>query len=180
MRFWVDEVPLHAASESQEDGARVPPVTSQSGSCAPGTTDQQELGSLTRETAGGNHVRGSPDFGGGVDYHDTEEPKREHFLSGDATSGRELFPKGESTTPPRGNQARTPPEEQIPKQCSLHSMEPLREWFCKGADMTSAAEYEAALCKLEYDPPDIRQCEYSGGEMDSLLIRGSQIPSHDR
>ena len=40
---------------------------------------------------------------------------------------------------------------------SLHSMEPLREWFCKGADMTSAAEYEAALCQLEDDPPDIRQ-----------------------
>ena len=35
-------------------------------------------------------------------------------------------------------------------------MEPLREWFCKGADMTSAAEFEAALCQLEEDPPDIR------------------------
>ena len=34
---------------------------------------------------------------------------------------------------------------------------PLREWFCKGADMTSPAEYEAALCQLEEDPPDIRQ-----------------------
>ena len=33
----------------------------------------------------------------------------------------------------------------------------LREWFCKGADMTSATEYEAALCQLEDDPPDIRQ-----------------------
>ena len=36
-------------------------------------------------------------------------------------------------------------------------MEPLREWFCKGADMTSAAEYEAALCQHEDDSPDIRQ-----------------------
>ena len=36
-------------------------------------------------------------------------------------------------------------------------MEPLRDWFCKGADMTSAAEYEAALVQLEEDPPDIRQ-----------------------
>ena len=35
-------------------------------------------------------------------------------------------------------------------------MEPLREWFCKGADMTSAAEYEAALCRLEEDPPHVR------------------------
>ena len=36
-------------------------------------------------------------------------------------------------------------------------MEPLRYWFCKGADMTSAAEYEAALVQLKEDPPDIRQ-----------------------
>ena len=39
----------------------------------------------------------------------------------------------------------------------VHSMEPLRDWFCKGADMTSAAEFEAALCQLEVDPPDIRE-----------------------
>ena len=37
-------------------------------------------------------------------------------------------------------------------------MEPLREWFCKGVDVTSLAEYEAALCQLDKDPPDIRQC----------------------
>ena len=49
------------------------------------------------------------------------------------------------------------PEDNIPKGCSLQSIEPLREWFCKGADMTSPAEYEAALCQLEEDPPDIRQ-----------------------
>ena len=36
-------------------------------------------------------------------------------------------------------------------------MEPLREWLCKGAETTSPAEYEAALCQLEEDPPDIRQ-----------------------
>ena len=51
---------------------------------------------------------------------------------------------------------KTRPEDQIPKGCSLHSMEPLREWFCKGADMTSAAESEAALVQLEEEPPDIR------------------------
>ena len=62
-----------------------------------------------------------------------------------------------------GPQTRTPhtpqipPEDNNPKGCSLHSMEPLREWFCKGADMTSPAEYEASLCQLEDDPPDIRQ-----------------------
>ena len=48
-------------------------------------------------------------------------------------------------------------EHSIPKGCSLQSMEPLRVWFCKRADMTSPAEYEATLCQLEEDPPDIRQ-----------------------
>ena len=46
---------------------------------------------------------------------------------------------------------RIPPEDNVPKGCSLQSMEPLREWFCKGA------EYEAALSQLEEDPPDICQ-----------------------
>ena len=55
-----------------------------------------------------------------------------------------------------GNE-RIPPEVSVPKGCLLHSVEPLREWFCKDADMTSPAEYEAALCQLEEDPPDIRQ-----------------------
>ena len=36
-------------------------------------------------------------------------------------------------------------------------MEPLREWLCKGEDMTSPAECEAALRQLEQHPPDIRQ-----------------------
>ena len=35
-------------------------------------------------------------------------------------------------------------------------MEPLRDWFCKRADMTSPTEYEAAL-RQQHDPPDIRQ-----------------------
>ena len=34
-------------------------------------------------------------------------------------------------------------------------MEPLREWFCKGADVISLAECEAALCQLEQDTPEI-------------------------
>ena len=71
--------------------------------------------------------------------------------------GRERVPNAERSIPPRTNHPRTPPEDQIPRGCSLHSMEPLRDWFCKGADMTSAAEYEAALVQLEEDPPDIRQ-----------------------
>ena len=73
------------------------------------------------------------------------------------SEGRERIPDADRYSPPRISQQRTPPEDQIPRGCSLHSMEPLRDWFCKGADMTSAAEYEAALVQLEEDPPDIRQ-----------------------
>ena len=52
---------------------------------------------------------------------------------------------------------RIAPEDNVPKGCSLLSMETLREWFCKGADMTSPAEYEAALRQMEEYHPDIRQ-----------------------
>ena len=48
--------------------------------------------------------------------------------------------------------------------------------------MTSAAEFEAALCQLEEDPPDIRQyiqCEYQRRKMDSLFSGRGQIPSYD-
>ena len=178
VRFWVDEVPLNDVTENHEDRGSIPLVTSQGVSRTPIATDQRELGSPTRRATGGGYVRESPEFGGDV-YHDREEPTREHIPSGDATSsGREPFPNNERMTPPRVNQSRTPPEEQNPKGCSLHSMEPLRDWVCKGADMTSAAEYEAALCQLEDDPPDIRQYNVNiGGEMDSLLLGGSQIPA---
>ena len=79
-------------------------------------------------------------------------------IRGDTSPKVEASVNRGNTLPPRlSNTPRTPPEDQVPRGCSLHSMEPLREWFCKGADMTSAAEYEAALCQLEDDPPDIRQ-----------------------
>ena len=32
---------------------------------------------------------------------------------------------------------RTPPQDHEPKGCSLLFLEPLREWFCEGADLTS-------------------------------------------
>ena len=44
----------------------------------------------------------------------------------------------------------------MPTGSSLMSMEPLSEWFCKGADVTSPAEFEAALSQLEIRPPNIR------------------------
>ena len=91
-----------------------------------------------------SYGQGNPDFGGGVAYFN------DNMISGGP------IPENARTTPT----PRIPPEDSVPRGCSLQAMEPLREWVCKGADMTSPAElpeYEAALCQLEEDPPDICQ-----------------------
>ena len=131
VRFWVDEVPI--------------PEESAGGSRTLGSMEQREIDTPARRTHGAGGPRESPDFGGGVDYHDLDTPRRERL------------PEGTRDSPPRNRQGYTPPGDQNPKGCSLHSMEPLREWFCRGADVTSASEFEAALCQLEDDPPDIRE-----------------------
>ena len=117
VRFWVDEVPFSAAEESP--------------------SQRRERDVLVSETIGRDPERGGPDFGGGVDYHEHEASHRERIpLGGIPNDGRERVPNVERSLPPRTNCPRTPPEDQIPRGCSLHSMEPLRDWFCKGADMT--------------------------------------------
>ena len=131
VRFWEDEVPI--------------PDESTSGSRALGSTEQRGMDTPARRTTGVRGSRESPDFGGGVDYHDLDTPRRERL------------PDGARDSPPRNRPSNVPPEDQNPRGCSLHSMEPLRDWFCRGADMTSASEFEAALCQLEDDPPDIRE-----------------------
>ena len=130
VRFWVDDPSVHDDSASD---ARTPRRTEQTGVSTP-----------TRQHAEGGCSRESPEFGGGVDYHDLDPPRRDRL------------PEGTRESPPRQKLHNTPPEDQNPRGCSLHSMEPLRDWFCKGADMTSASEFEACLCQLEEDPPDIR------------------------
>ena len=138
VKFWVDEVPLSASEE--------------------GPSQRRERDAPTCEANGREPERRSPDFGGGTGYQEPDPINRERIpLGGSPPDVRERIPNVEGSTPPRMSHPRTPPEDQIPKGCSLHSMEPLREWFCKGADMTSAAEYEAALVQLEEEPPDIRQ-----------------------
>ena len=138
VKFRVDEIPFVA------EGSPV---------------QRREREALVHETSR-DRDRISPDFGGGVDYHDHESTQRERIPLGGNSDGRERAPNAERSSPPRigqyTGQSRTPPEDQIPRGCSLHSMERLRDWSCKGADMTSAAEYEAALVQLEEDPPDIR------------------------
>ena len=138
VKFWVDEIPCGTE-----------------GSPAP----RRERDALAHETIGRDRNKESPDFGGGVDFYDLESSQRERISLGgksNASEGRERVPDAERYSPPRTNQHKTPPEDQIPRGCSLHSMEPLRDWFCKRADMTSAAEYETALVQLEEDPSDIR------------------------
>ena len=155
VRFWVDESSVHEDSVSE---VRTPPRTEPIGTSTP-----------TRRHAEGECSRESPEFGGGVDYHDLDPPRRERL------------PESTRKSPPRIRQNNTPPEDQNPRGCSLHSMEPLRDWFCKGADMTSASEFEASLRLLEDNPPDIKglQCKYKGRKVDSFHFRRSQISSHD-
>ena len=159
MRFWVNEIPLSAvAGHHVEERRSNGPGISRDASYTPVTPECRERGSPTLETTGRDHSRGSPDFGGGVDYYEYDTLQRERIpMGGNSNEGTARIPNNERVTPSRMNQSRIPPEDQNPRGCSLHSMEPLRDWFCKGADMTSAVEYEAALCQLEEDPPDIRQ-----------------------
>ena len=92
-----------------------------SGTRAPTPMEQRSLETPARRPTGGGCSRESPDFGGGVDYHDLDAPRRERL------------PDGTRESPPRSRQNNTPPEDQNPRGCSLHSMEPLRDWFCKGS-----------------------------------------------
>ena len=45
----------------------------------------------------------------------------------------------------------------MPTGCSVTSIEPLRQWFWRGAYMTSPLEVEAAVTRLEREPPEIRE-----------------------
>ena len=105
------------------------------------TPEQRERRPAVPETQTRDHARESPDFGGGANYTGHYEEASHHR--------REHIPENDSPSPPRlSNSHRTPPEDHIPKGCSLHSMEPLREWFCKGADMTSAVEYGSSIVSI--------------------------------
>ena len=162
VRFWVDDAPSSPEnSRSHGDGGYANPrASARHVNRAPMTPDRRARVSPAQEALDRNRSRGSPDFGGGVGSYEDDGHHRGHIPEGDRDSvhHREHVPENSRPSPPRPNQSRTPPEEQVPRGCSLRSMEPLREWFCRGADVTSSAECKAALCQLEDDPPDIRQC----------------------
>ena len=159
VKFWVDEAPTSPeGSRSHVDEEPPSPlVSARDVNRTPLTPERRERVSLEYENRKSrrNRSRGSPHFGGGVNYQDTDVHLRGHIPENhqDVASNRGHIPERNRAT----SHSRVPQEDQVPRGCSLHSMEPLREWFCKGADMTSPAEYEAALCQLEDDPPDIRQ-----------------------
>ena len=151
VKFWVDEAlnnPEGNRSHADED-VSFPRASARDPSRAPMTPERRERTPPDQEVLDRNHSHGSPGFGGGVGYHSDDAYYRGHIPENNRASAR----------PP--NTPRIPPEDQVPRGCSLHSMEPLREWFCKGANMTSPAEYEAALCQLEEDPRhQTVQCEH--------------------
>ena len=106
-RFWVDEVPLSTSEE--------------------GPSQRRERDNPTCEAR--DTERRSPDFGGGIDCQEHDSTNRERIpLGGGSPDARERVPNVGGSTPPRMSHLRTPPQDQIPKGCSLHSMEPLREW----------------------------------------------------
>ena len=152
------------------------PTASRDGNRALVTPERRERGPPTQETVERDKSRRSPDFGGGTGYYENDSQQRGHIPEGGSFSQqRERIPENKRPVPPRlSNAPKTPPEDH-----SLHSMEPLREWLCKGADMTSAAEYEAALCQLEDDPPDIRQYNVNIREerWTNFSLEGVRLPA---
>ena len=68
-----------------------------------------------------------------------------------------------------------PPEDQVPSRCSLMSMEPLRAWFCRGADMTSPAEFEAVAGGFSPKHQGHKR-QHLGGKVDQFLAGRGSIP----
>ena len=112
VRLWVDEVPFSTSEESP--------------------SQRRERDVPVCETSGRDTERRSPDLGGGVDYQEHQSTRRERIrLGGNSNDDRERVPNVEGSTPPRMSYPRTPPEDQIPRGCSVHSMEPYESGSAK-------------------------------------------------
>ena len=127
MRFWVDEVPLgpeESGSPGDEGHSHMPAVSRDVGR-TPATPERRERGSPTQEIVDRDRSQGSPDFGGGTGYRENDGQQRGHIPEGGGSSQhREHIPEDDRTTPTRlSNQPRIPPEDQVQRGCSLHSME---------------------------------------------------------
>ena len=82
VRFWVDEPSVHEDSVS--------------GTRTPMPTEQRGINTPTRRHTEGGCSGESPDFGGGVDYHDLDSPRRERL------------PGSTRESPPRNRHSNTP------------------------------------------------------------------------
>ena len=129
-----EEVPTHASPHH----VGIPPFPNLSArsSHAPASPERRDRPPPDQGSQDRTYGQGSPDFGGGVGYIDDDIYRKGPIPENTGSTNR-------ATPTPR-----IPPEDNVPRGCSLQSMEPLREWFCKGADVTSPAEYEAALCSV--------------------------------
>ena len=119
VRCWVDEVPISPeSSRSHGDEEHPNPLASARGvSCAPMTPERRERGSPAQETSERKRSRESPDFGGGVGYHEGDSYQRGPIPKGERVSvhHREHIPENDRASPARlSNQSRTPSEDQGP------------------------------------------------------------------
>ena len=81
VKFWVDEVPNSPeGSRSHADEEPTSPLANaRDVSRAPMTPERRERMSPEHDISDRNHSRGSPDFGGGVGYHESEVYHRGHI-----------------------------------------------------------------------------------------------------
>ena len=126
VKFWVDESssPTNEPMTGRGDemSSRVPPTHS-SAPLFPSLSARSGEGSTQTPERRGRPPHegfgsGSPDFRRGVRFDD-DECERGHIPM------HERSPQRTPLTP------RIPPEDNVPKGCSLQSMAPLREWFCR-------------------------------------------------
>ena len=120
VRFWVDEIPIDDRVPSDERQSQVP-TASRDVNRAPVAPERRGKRSPTQETVERDHSRRSPDFGGGTGCCENDSHQRGHIPEGGSFSQqREHISENERRVPPRlSNAPKTPPEDQVPRGCSL-------------------------------------------------------------
>ena len=116
VKFWVDEVPSSPGSSRShvEEDFTTLLAGPRDASRAPITPERRD------RVMQGQENRGSQDFGGGVGYQENDDPPRGHIPESDRNATQH---RGHNRSSPVRSTyySRTPPEDQIPRGCSLHS-----------------------------------------------------------
>ena len=128
VKFWVDEAPSSAARERsspldeelpthasypREPVPPFPNLSARDGAQAPPSPERRERLPQDHTGQGAGFSPGSRDFGGGVRFEDGDMYERGR-IPGSARSQTKM-----------SNAPRIPPQDNVPRGCSLHSMEPL-------------------------------------------------------